>query len=285
MIVLREGSAGCEVLFVQRHAASRAFGGAHVFPGGVVDAADAAPALQAASPRLSGDAAAARLREPVAGGNALAFWIAAIRELFEEAGILLADVDGRPLAFADPAVRARYRDERAALLAGTLAFPDLVARAGLALATDRLAYWSRWITPVTVPRRYDARFFVARLPEGQEPLHDERETIATAWHGPEAALAEARAGRMVLTPPTMRTLEDLAMLGTTERIFAAAATRTVAAVLPKPVSIDGRMAILYPGDADYARAVPGAALVETPDGPHDRVVMDGGAWRSIRSGA
>ena len=170
VIVLRDAGALSEVLLVQRHTRSRAFGGAHVFPGGVVDAADSAPGLHAASLHVSREAAAARLDEPIEGAVALAFWIAAIRELFEEAGILLATIDGTAPAFSDPSLRTRFHDRRTALLAGDLTFAELVAHERLELATDALEYWSRWITPVTAPRRYDARFFIARMPPDQEPV-------------------------------------------------------------------------------------------------------------------
>jgi len=191
VIVLRDAGRHSEVLLVERHAASRAFAGAHVFPGGVVDPGDGAAVLQDAS-ALSAAAAADRLRETDAPVAALAFWIAAIRELFEEAGLLLARRHGTPLRFDDDAVRTRFRAHRAALLAGSTTFAEIVATERLELATDALHYFSRWITPVNVPRRYDARFFVAPLPPGQEPLHDERETISTVWLAPRAALEQAR---------------------------------------------------------------------------------------------
>ncbi len=284
VIVLREAGPASEVLLVQRHTESRAFGGAHVFPGGIVDAADAAPAMATASPRFSAGAAATRLGESATGPAALAFWIAAIRELFEETGILLAAVDGTGLDLPYPALRRRFHDHRAALLGGTWTFAELIARERLELATGALEYWSRWITPVTAPRRYDARFFLARMPTGQAPLHDDRETIATAWLTPCAALAEAHAGRMTLAPPTMRTLEDLDALGSVDAIFAGAAGRRVAPILPKTVVVAGSMAVLYPGDADYDDAMPGARLDPTSSGRQNRAVMGDGGWRTIRSG-
>jgi 8-oxo-dGTP pyrophosphatase MutT (NUDIX family) len=283
VVLLRDAGAAAEVLLVQRHAESRAFGGAHVFPGGVVDAADRAPALRDASPALSGDTAAKCLGEALEGPAALAFWVAAIRELFEETGILLARVGDAPLALAEPAIRDRFHENRAALLAHRLTFADIVARERLTLATDALRYWSRWITPVTAPRRYDARFFVARMPVGQAPLHDERETVATAWLTPDAALAESRAGRIVLAPPTVRTLEDVGRCGTTADVFAATADRTVTPILPKTVQVGDAMTVLYPGDVDYDAAVPGARLEARTDGRLNRFVMGGRGWQSFRT--
>jgi 8-oxo-dGTP pyrophosphatase MutT (NUDIX family) len=284
VIVLRDASAAsCEVLLVRRHADSRAFAGAHVFPGGRVDDTDAGDAIQARCADLTAAAAVARLGETLAPTAALAFWVAAIRELFEETGILLADADGQPVRFADAGVQARFRAHRAALLAGTCTFAELVARERLALATDRLEYFSRWITPVTAPRRYDARFFVARLPADQEPLHDARETTAADWFTPADALARAQQGALTLTPPTMRTLEDLEALGSRDAIFAAARARRFTAILPKVVEVGGRMTILYPGDAAYEHATPGVPAADDVAGARNRVVLDGGAWRTIRS--
>jgi len=284
VIVIRESAAaGCEVLLVERHADSRAFAGAHVFPGGRVDAADTAAALQTSCIDLTPDAARARLGETLPAPRALAFWIAALRELFEETGILLASVNGVPVRFADPAVHARFRAHRASLLRGESTFADVVQREGLRLTTDRLEYFSRWITPVNAPRRYDARFFVARLPAGQAPQHDARETTAAEWFAPSAALERAHAGTLTLTPPTMRTLEDLQLLGTCDAIFTAARARPVAAILPKIVELGGRTTILYPGDAAYENATPGAAVDDALAGARNRLVLDGGAWRTVRS--
>jgi 8-oxo-dGTP pyrophosphatase MutT (NUDIX family) len=283
VILLREAGGTCEVLLVERHADSRAFGGAHVFPGGRVDASDADPILHAASIGLSAADAAARLGEERPPHPALTFWIAAIRELFEETGILLATIDGTLISFRDPRLATRFRDHRSALLAGTATFAEIVARERLELATGHVDFFSRWITPVNAPRRYDARFFAARLPLGQEPLHDDRETVSTRWITPAAALTEAAAGALVLTPPTVRTLEDLQALATIPRVFEAARSRAHAPILPKVVQIDGRATILYPDDADYEHAAPGASLAASTPGRRNRVVMENGAWRSIRA--
>jgi 8-oxo-dGTP pyrophosphatase MutT (NUDIX family) len=286
VILLREPAQGaCEVLLVERHAQSRTLAGAHVFPGGLVDAADSAPALLAASTYLAPPMAAARLGEDLAPPAALAFWIAAIRELFEETGILLATVEGAPLGFSDAARAARFRAHRMALLAGELSFAELVERERLRLATDRVEYFSRWITPVNAPRRYDARFFVAEVPADQEPVHDERETASVTWLAPAAALERTQAGALTLAPPTLRTLEDLRDLGSTARILEAARARLFPPILPKVVDLGGRMTILYPGDVAYARAVPGEPAGADAPGPRNRVVLEGGAWRSIRSRA
>ncbi len=283
VILLREAAPEtCEVLLVERHADSRAFAGAHVFPGGRIDEADRDPRLQAAA-RLDATLAAARLGEDLPPPAALAFWIAAIRELFEEAGILLASIEGAPVDSSDPATGRRFAAARAELLAGTLTFRELVERERLELGTDMLWYFSRWITPVHAPRRYDARFFVALLPPGQAPLHDDRETTSTSWLTPADALARAASGRLVLAPPTTRTLDDLHHLGSCARIVESAGNHRVTPILPRVVSIGGRTTLLYPGDVDYERHAPLVASEDSDAGPLNRLVMEGSSWRSVRS--
>jgi 8-oxo-dGTP pyrophosphatase MutT (NUDIX family) len=280
-MLLREPSLGrLEILLVARRAESRAFGGAHVFPGGLVDAADRAPLLLAAA--AGGDPDSKSTATTVAAKPMLAFRIAAIRELFEEAGVLLAESDGQPLRFDDASVRDRFGCHRQALLAGTRSFADIVAEERLRLCTDALLYFSRWITPTHAPRRYDAHFFVARAPAHQAPLHDERETTSAEWWTPADALAAAAAGSMVLTPPTARTLEELVELGTLEHVRTSASSRPVTPILPKVVQIGDRMGVLYPGDVDYDATEPGQAIPAERSGTLNRVVMDDAGWRRFR---
>jgi 8-oxo-dGTP pyrophosphatase MutT (NUDIX family) len=284
VILLREtGPADVEVLFVTRHAESRTFAGAHVFPGGMVDPDDTAPdLLSAIGSSIDGAQALAALGEPLDAATALSFWIATIRELFEEAGILLAAIDGVPVQFGDPVVHERFAAHRRALADGTLTFVELVRRERLVLLGDALHYFSRWITPIQAPRRYDARFFAARAPAGQTPLHDERETTSAEWMAPAHALARAAAGSLFLTPPTARTLEELVDLGSCARILESARNRRVTPIVPKVVQIGDRMGVLYPGDVDYERAEPGAAVPADSVGPLNRVIMDEAGWRRFR---
>lgn len=285
VVLLREPTPDrLEVLLVARHTESRAFAGAHVFPGGLVDPADHAPAIaDTMAGDTSADTARATLGEDGSGTAALAFFAATIRELFEEAGILLAnDPDGRLLGFSDPATRERYAAHRRAILDGTLAFEAMVRQEGLTLRASDLRYYSRWITPVHAPRRYDARFFVAPVPPDQAPLHDERETTSAEWWAPAEALAGAAAGTIILTPPTARTLEDLVELGSLARVLASTRDRHVTPILPKVVQIGERMGVLYPGDVDYDATEAGAVLPAEREGQLNRVIMDDAGWRRFR---
>src|SRR5574341_465440 len=178
MTLVRDAPRGLEVLMLQRSLSLAFMPGVHVFPGGALDAADDSPALRALCVGLD-DAAASRMLGLERGG--LAYWIAAIREAFEEAGILLAyDARGRIVPLNGTAAE-RYRAHRRALDAGHRDFTEFVLSEGLRLAVDRLRYFGHWITPVNSPRRYDTRFFLAIAPENQEAWHDERETIAHVW--------------------------------------------------------------------------------------------------------
>jgi 8-oxo-dGTP pyrophosphatase MutT (NUDIX family) len=203
VMVLRSLAEGVEVLMLRRVAAMKFAPGAYVFPGGSVDPADFGAEIgwQGPSPAEFG----ARLGASAEMARALV--CAAVRETFEEAGILLAgSPDGPLVAPSGPAWEA----DRAALAAGTLTLAGLLSRRGLVLRADLLVPWTRWITPEGEPRRFDARFFVAALPAGQVVTGHEAESDHVAWLRPVAAIEAARAGEISLLPPTATTLQDFA---------------------------------------------------------------------------
>jgi 8-oxo-dGTP pyrophosphatase MutT (NUDIX family) len=203
VMVLRSLAEGVEVLMLRRVAAMKFAPGAYVFPGGSVDPADFGAEIgwQGPSPAEFG----ARLGASAEMARALV--CAAVRETFEEAGILLAGSPDGPLAApSGPAWEA----DRAALAAGTLTLAGLLLRRGLVLRADLLVPWTRWITPEGEPRRFDARFFVAALPVGQVVTGHEAESDHVAWLRPVAAIEAARAGEISLLPPTATTLQDFA---------------------------------------------------------------------------
>lgn len=202
------GKGGIEVLMMRRNLKSGFVPGMYVFPGGGLDDADHAFSGNGLCSCL-GDAAASAVLGVESGG--LAYWAAAIREAFEEAGLLLArDRGGKPLSLADREAAARFDDYRRRLNAGALGFNELLDREGLQLAADQLTYFAHWITPVTAPRRYDTRFFMAEAPQGQEPMHDDGETIEATWIRPAEALTLHRRGEFEMRTPTVRTLETFA---------------------------------------------------------------------------
>lgn len=194
--VLRDGTEGLEVLLLRRHGGHVFGANAYVFPGGAVDDSDA-DAVLAARVSAGVDYARACLGET---GRPLAFWLAAIRECFEEAGLL---VGCSHLPAEIPA------DERDALNAGDRSWADVAARLELRFALDDLVYFAQWTTPPGRPRRYATRFFAARAPEGQRAACDGHETVDHWWAGPAAALASHDRGEIEMMHPTRVTLERL----------------------------------------------------------------------------
>lgn len=213
VVLLRDGREGLEVFMMQRAKRSD-FGGLHVFPGGKVDVEDAVGAMAAHCSGLTDAEASSRLG--LASGG-LAFWVAAVRECFEEAGMLLVyGPDGAMLRARKPRWAAGLRSLRDGLNAGTRSFLDVCQQMAMQLAVDRVHYFSHWITPEGPPRRYDTRFFVASAPKEQEGLHDEHELVDSCWVRPADALAARERGDFNLIYPTLMTLRALATWSTVE---------------------------------------------------------------------
>ena len=253
VMLVRDGRDGAlEVFMLRRNLNSDFVGGAYVFPGGAVDDHDRHADLEAVCEGRSDRAASELLGlDPPEGG--LAFWVAAIRETFEEAGVLLAyDRDGAIIDWSDPEVASRFADHRKAVDAGERRLVDVCAEEGLRLAVDSIHYFSHWITPEGPPRRYDTRFFVARAPVGHTYLHDDRETIANTWIRPADALEAHRRGEFEIIFPTIRNLDAIGRFATTDELLAAAAAiEDVPAILPRVVQDHDGIRILLPGDEGY----------------------------------
>lgn len=234
VLLLREESAGFSVFMVRRHAKAGFMAGAYVFPGGILDQDDRAwSRVVGRSPSDAADL----LGEDDAT-LALALHVAAVRETFEEAGVLLAD----GLGDVDLAsVRTR-------LNAGG-SFPALADEHDFTLRLDGLAPWSRWVTPTIERRRYDARFFVARAPERQRANHDQIEVTAGEWLTPSAALERWASGSIQLPPPTLRTIEQLDTLRSIDAVFeTASAAGAPAPVQPHFVQDGDVPTLTLPGD-------------------------------------
>ena len=191
--------------------------GAFVFPGGAVDDADRAISPPELVDGID-DATASRLLGRAHGG--LAFWVAAIRESFEEAGVLLAK-DATTRLAAAPDVVERLVPLRASVASGALRLSEILLSNGLMLDAGHLRVFGHWITPSPAPRRYDTWFFLAPAPHGHAYRHDDEETIASEWIEPAAALERARRDELELIYPTYRTLEALSRFRTTAELFAA----------------------------------------------------------------
>ena len=245
--IVRDAPRGIEVLMMKRNLKSGFVPGMYVFPGGGLDDTD----LLFKNNKLCNcldDASASRALGLACDG--LAYWVAAIREAFEESGLLLARNEaGEVVSLTDPQIAQRFSEHRRQLNAGTAAFPALLQLENLQLAADQLTYFAHWITPVGLPRRYDTRFFMAEAPAGQEPLQDERETIAATWVSPGEALSLHQRGEFEMRTPTVRTLESFADYDNVANLRRGlAAKRDVRVMLPR-IGPDGRRVL--PGEPGY----------------------------------
>ncbi len=241
-----DGAPGIEV-FMLRRTANAVFGaGMFVFPGGRVDGVDGADDIARFCHGLD-DAAASRQLGIDHGG--LAFWVAAIRECFEEAGVLLAARrDGAPLALRNED-RHEIHDHDS-----SLSLVELCRRDDLVLDLSTTHYVDHWITPIGEQRRFDTRFFVTESPVDQEPLHDDKETVESLWVRPDEALRMQADGELTMMPPTMANLRFLEPHATTAAVLAAAAlVENPPCVLPRiRRGPDGRITgVAMPGDTDY----------------------------------
>jgi 8-oxo-dGTP pyrophosphatase MutT (NUDIX family) len=259
VIVLRETGGGLETFLLCRHQRSGFMGGAHVFPGGKVDPSDREPSWRDRIDRTA-EALAAELGEtnPETG---LGLLVAAVRETFEEAGVLLAST----AADVDLAA-ARER------LHGGAAFSELANDLDMKIDAGALAPYARWITPKMESRRFDTRFYVAVVPGDQRPSHDGTETTSALWLRPAKAIDDMLTGRIKLAPPTVRTLQWLADFDDAQSVVSDALSRKPPLVRPRIVTGEGGWFLALPGDPEHTDpdpVLPGAT----------RMVFDDGAWR------
>lgn len=204
LVLLRDRlEAGFEVVLIQRHRASKFAAGDYVFPGGKVEPDDNPGDAERWCAGLDAARAASVLGLEDDPGRALGYWIGAIREAFEEVGVLLAyDAGGHPARVDAP----RFADYRRACHADNRAFWDMLRAEELTLATDQLVYFAHWITPEEQPLRFDTRFFAAPMPEGQEAVADDKEIIDVRWLTPREAFEARARGEISLRLPTMKNL-------------------------------------------------------------------------------
>jgi len=245
VVVLRDGPAGPEVFMVRRHADTAFMGGAHVFPGGRVDAADG----NADGAWCDGIEHAARQLNGLPAAEALAYHVAAARELFEEAGVLLARHPGGDfVSLAGAEDHERLKQDRTRVHEGQTTLRAVIEREGLHLALDALVLFSHWVTPPIDSRQFDTRFFMTRVPPDQTPAHDETETTHSLWARPADAIAQAARDEIVLPPPTWSTLRELEPFESVKDAQAWARRRTVVRRMPKAIEQDGHRMLLMPGD-------------------------------------
>jgi 8-oxo-dGTP pyrophosphatase MutT (NUDIX family) len=250
LVLLRDGAAGLEVFCVERNRKSGFMAGALVFPGGKVDEGDRDPAWEGLlMPPREG------VRKDVA--------LAACRESLEEAAIL--PVNGAITHVAALTLRQ-------ALAIGPDELRSALAAQGLTIDLSSLVPFARWVTPEAEVRRFDARFFMLRAPEGQDGAHDTYETMASFWATPNEVLARFDARDIQMAPPTHRTLELLSTRATVDEALADAETACLDPIRPVLINYDSTMALTLPGDPEHpqaARIIPGRT----------RYVLRGEQWR------
>jgi 8-oxo-dGTP pyrophosphatase MutT (NUDIX family) len=210
VVLLRESDAGLEVYLTRRQDNLAFLGGFHVFPGGKLDTKD----READTMHNCGDFEKNPERYLLPGEHPLveciAYHVAAIRELFEEAGVLLAyDMKGNPVRGDDEELWQRLRQARKKIHALQMCMTDLMRQEDLVYAVDKLVWLSRWITPASSPRRFDTQFFLARLPEGQSPRPFTEEISDSGWICPAEAINKWRMGEIKIIPPTLASLDAL----------------------------------------------------------------------------
>jgi 8-oxo-dGTP pyrophosphatase MutT (NUDIX family) len=254
--LLRDSPGGLEV-YTLRRVRTMAFGaGMHVFPGGSVDPRDEEVSIGWVGPEP------AYWAEVLTASEALARALvcAAVRETFEESGVLLAGPDGDSVV-ADTGTD-EWESDRRALVNRDLSFADLLARRGLALRADLLRPWAHWITPLVEPKRFDTRFFVAAMPGGQRTREFGEEADEVEWLAPSLAIARWQDGVMRMMPPTLITVAELAEFSRVAEVLAG--RRMIHPIEPQIV-VDGEHAdLVLPGDPGY-RAAPGDPTTRRDD--------------------
>ncbi len=253
VLLLRGAAPDGPWVYMLRRRTSMAFAaGAYAYPGGGVDPRDERPMDPAAWAGPSPAEWAARLgtAEPVAQ----AVVCAAVRETFEEAGVLLAGASATEVV-AD-ATGAGWEADRAALVARELAFADFLARRGLVVRSDLLGAWARWITPEFEDRRYDTWFFVAALPEGQRTRNASTEADRAEWVRPAEAAAGYDRGELAMMPPTIATLRRLREYGSAAEALGAAGEQDLTAVLAKARVAGDEVVLSWPGHEEFTLRMP-----------------------------
>ncbi len=252
------GEQGTDVYMLRRRASMAFAGGAYAYPGGSVDPRDDDRHVDWAGPSLAAWAALLGVGE----SEAQAIVCAAVRETFEEAGVLLAGPT------ADSVVGDTTGDDweadRVALVERELSFAEFLARRGLVLRSDLLGVWARWITPEFEQRRYDTWFFVAALPAGQRTRNASTEADRTVWIRPAEAAEGYDRGELTMMPPTITTLRQLEPYATSADALASSAKRDLTPVLAQARLEDGQLVLFWPGHDEFTKRI---VLQSTQNGP------------------
>lgn len=271
VVILRDGIQGLEVFLVKRHGLSDVLGGAYVFPGGKLDTSDSLLDPLAHLDQVPEHLHSALGESETPVNTASGLFVAALREAFEESGVLFAH-HARTAALADTTRAAQMQRD-------AVPFNQMLAEMELRLQTRAVLPWSRWITPVmpsVSSKRFDTRFFVAAIPPDQVARHDNHETTESAWLQPRTALEHYRDGQIELAPPQIMSLAHLARHATVHSVMSAARASPPPVIQPEPFDDTGERILCYPGDLRHsvaARALPGPTRLRYRNGRFEP--MDG----------
>ncbi|KUM75856.1 NUDIX domain-containing protein [Streptomyces griseorubiginosus] len=250
VMLLKDTATGTVVHMLRRRASMAFAGGAYAYPGGGVDPRDDEHQIHWAGPTRAWWAARLGVDETAAQ----AIVCAAVRETYEEAGVLLAGPT--PESVVGDTTGADWEADRAALVARELSFAGFLERRGLVLRSDLLGVWTRWITPEFESRRYDTWFFVAALPEGQRTRNASTEADRTVWIRPQDAAEGYDKGELLMMPPTIATLRQIAGYGSAADALAAAPGRDLTPVLAQARLVDGQIVLSWPGHDEFTKHIP-----------------------------
>lgn len=284
VILIREESGETQVYLLKRSSGSGFFPENYVFPGGVLDPGDRDYGFWSKSIDMDIDGVSRRLGGTLAGEDALAYGVAAIRETFEEAGVFLAERNGQSRGDLESVCKIRTGER----LPKTW-LRERVVSEGWVLNLSCLARWSHWITPLAFPLRFDTRFFLAFLPAGQVCVPDEKETVHGIWISPEKGLAANLKGEIPLSPPTLTTLHELLPYGTSADLKKELETRRWGEPrLPRFIRLNKGGVIIEPWDPKYVEEIEidprelEKAILPLGE-PFSRIWLNRGIWRPIRS--
>ncbi|MFF9625482.1 NUDIX hydrolase [Streptomyces griseosporeus] len=251
VMLLRDTDGGPAVHMLRRRASMAFAGGAYAYPGGGVDPRDDDHLVRWAGPTRAWWAERLGVEDET---EAQAIVCAAVRETYEEAGVLLAGPT--PDTVVGDTTGADWEADRAALVARETSFADFLDRRGLVLRSDLLGAWTRWITPEFEPRRYDTWFFVASLPAGQRTRNASGEADRTVWTRPQDAADGYDKGELLMMPPTIATLRQLTPYATAAEALAAAPARDLTPVLAQARLVDGEVVLSWPGHDEFTKHIP-----------------------------
>ena len=284
VILTRESSQGqFKVFLMRRHRDQDFMGGAFVFPGGKLEEADCDLDLVPHTRGFTGAEAQRCLQAPdLPEEKALGLFFAALRETFEESGILLAyDASGQIIDLAEGETAGRFAGYRLQIHDHRISLRELAEQEHLTFAPDLLTPYSHWITPEIESKRFSTRFFLARQPPEQIPFHDTIEMTKSQWLTPSTAMEQQKEGQILLMPPTLKTLEELNEFDSLDDLFQAARFREIRTILPEAFMTDDGFGVRLPHDPEYK-----IEAYKQPPRPEEtsRIVLRGDRWRTERGG-